>query len=1020
MAYTPLVRGELDDALSDSDYSQIAASPVDNLDDKRGRRSPNLELQSPSSYSDAMDPPRTVSRDGSVLRHPAPDLLSIHGAYISNVERLEQSAERLSLSSSGIGEEIRKMREEQRKSDSRRSSVLTSPIDEGNERSQSINRQISHGYGSHASNSIVGTNSIARSGGFSPAAYIASPRGSVRSGSWSQHPSVNERSASYGPRLTQLSEPEQEGKPLDSPLSSRLVPVAQEPEEPTSPLRVVNHESYNLDDVEIPHTQSEITDANQEQEPRPSTDTYRQASGLFRDFDGVHTEYHPDGQFDAQESAERRVPSQPRPASRVMSFIEPPPGESMVYYPAPVPMMLNLPKRLSKLPQAAVRDKRRSELLGSLPVEARKSAAWLPEMNEGSDQGVHPAEDPMTQSKPYKRRTMPNIPPQLRATMFFDQPSIHHDIELKGESAVETLDSILDASAFAPVSAFTDHPFAGRAGADIYDREVKASRNSVMPTPQGRRSTINLLMHRNSSTNLLDDTKKSPNKLRKRNSNSNLLEETERRNSSLLSLGNVGKRQSSGQQFEDAEEYHEGEAAEKHAEEAPLQTPDDDFEIVAAEEAYFHDAPEQPGEEQDHTQEEAQTADFSGAPTTLLAELQMRKQQQKLRNRTAATAFPNGMHSTLLQLDAVDQLQKQKRKQQHTKLAWEDPNAQHPGIENEDDEDVPLGVLFAGRQISAAEKARRMDEDRPLGLIAKRELEDNEPLSQRRARLRGEDPRAQNAEPEKRNSMYTLDLPIFGDINLANDDSNPQELTTQPVPEPEPEPENETLGQRLRRLKVTQIPHQPRPVSGDFASEMMSQLGVPSPASQQPPQPQDTTTAPRTLTKTPDPEETLGQRRKRLQAEAASNRNSRQASNDSTTAQPQPPAVSKRRSMADILQAHPAAGAGPIPSNTVRALSNEIKFAPAPKTRNTTWAINQSRQASMGAAGLPTMASGLGTPNGNGNGFGNAGGIVNENEGGGSYFPHPMVQVPMPKQHHVEVDHGRREMIDRWRQSIHY
>ena len=992
MAYNPLAQGELDDidALSESDYSQIAASPVDDREDKRGRRSPNLDLRSLSSYSDAMNPHRTVSREGSVLRHPTPDLQSIQGAYMSNVERLERSAERLSLSSSGIGEEIRKMREEQRKSDSRRSSVLSSPVDdEGDrDRDQSLNRQTSYGYGSHASNSIVGTNNIARSGGFSPAAYFASPRGSVRSGSWSQHASVKERSASYGPRLTQLSEPEQEGKPLDSPLSSRLVPVASEPDLPASPLRVVNDENYNLDDVEIPHTQSEITDTNPEPDPRPSTDTFRQANGLFADFDGVHTEYHSEKDVESEPVQNRRVSSQPRPASRIMSYIEPPPGENMVYYPAPVPMMLNLPKRLSKLPQAAEREKRRTQLLGNLPVDARKSAAWLPDMRESSDEASQPGEGSM---KADKRRTMADIPPQLRATMFFDQPAVRHDIELKGDSAVETLDSILDASAYAPVSAFTDHPFAGRAGADVYNKEVTRSRASALPTPQKRRSTIDLLSNRISSTDVLDDAKKSPNVLRKRNSNPNLLENTKSRNSSLLSLGNFGKRKSSGQQIEDAEGSHEIEAADKHGEDAPLQTPDDDHEVAAAEDSYFHDALEEP-EEQTHVENEEPAAEFEGAPSTLLAELQMRKAQQKLRNRTAATAFPNGMHSTLLQLDAVDQLQKQKRKQQHTKLAWEDPNAYHPGIENEDDEDVPLGVLFAGRQIDNAEKARRMDEDRPLGLIARREMEDNEPLSHRRARLRGEDPVVRDPSPDKRNSMYTLDLPDFGDNNLGAN-------STVAV---EDNQENETLGQRLRRLKATQIPAQTRPVSNDFASEMMSQFGGPSP-SIQPPQGQAPSTAPQTSTQTPDQEETLGQRRKRLQAEAANQSRQTSGGGDSNPANAALPAQpSKRRSMADILSAHPAAGAG---TTSMRALSNEIKFAPAPKTRNTSWAINQTRQASMGA-GLP-MASGLGTPN---DVYGN-GHAAN----GSSYFPHPMVQ-----QKPVEVDSGRREMIDRWRQSVHY
>jgi len=988
MAYNPLGQDEVD-ALCDSEYSLIAHSPQDCLDDRldeRGRRSPRIAR----SYSNATDRPKTVSREGSVLRHPTPDLQSLQGAYISNVERLERSAERLSLSSSGIGEELRKLRMEQRLSDSRRSSVIYSSM-EDDEHSPSYNRHYSYGYGSHASNSIVGTNNVARSGGFSPAAYYASPRESIRSGSWSNHNSVIGRSTSYRTRLTQVSEPEQEGKPLDSPLSTRLVPVASESEPPSSPLRVVNNESYNLDNVEIPHTQSAISAMPEsELEPRPSTDTSRQASGLFADFDGVHTEYHPDGQVNRQGSSNRRLSSQPRPASRVMSYIEPLPGEDMVYYPAPVPMMLNLPKRLSKLPSAPQREKRRSELLSNLTADARRSAAWLPDMLGGSDEGTQPGEDSFTRLKASKRRTMADMPPQLRATMFFDQPSMQQNIEVKGDSAVETLDSILDASAFAPVSAFTDHPFAGHAGAEIYGKEANRPRASVVPTPKKRRSTMDILTKRNSSTDLLGDKKRSPSVLRKRNSNSNLLDDAKRRNSSLLSLGNFGKRKSSVQQFDDAEEYCEAGAADVSGEGVSLQTPIDDGEVVAAEESYFHEAREE-REEQEQLVREEQGVDFGAAPTTLLAELQLRKEQQKQRNRTAATAFPNGMHSTLLQLDTVDQLQRQKRKQKHTKLAWEDPDAHHPGIENEDDEDVPLGVLFAGRKMDATEKSRRLDEERPLGLIARRDMEDNEPLSHRRARLRGEDPVPRNESLNKRNSMYTLNLPDLGDNgDLLGNNCN----------EADDDNEDETLGQRIRRLKATQIPVQPRPVSGDFASEFMSQFGGPSPSVQQ----AQESANPHTSNMTPDPEETLGQRRKRLQAEAAVR--IRQASDESKDAAARPP-MSKRRSMADILQAHPAAGAGQGP----RVLSNEIKFAPAPRTRNTSWAINQTRQISTGV-GLP-IASGLGAPNG---GYGvPIGAGMDGFANGGGFFPHPMVQ-----QHAEVVDVGRRDMVDRWRQSVHY
>ncbi|KAL9068687.1 MAG: hypothetical protein Q9161_006001 [Pseudevernia consocians] len=907
-----------------------------------------------------MDQPRTVSREGSVLRHPTPDLQSIQGAYVGNIERLEQKAERLSLSSD-MGEELRKMRIEQRESHSRRSSILDAHNEE-READIPLHRQFSYEYGSRASNSIVGTNSVARNGGFSPAAYYASPRSSVRSGSWSHQNSVKERSLSYGTRLQQVSEPEQEGKPLDSPLSNRLISLAPQPESPTKALRVTNDEQYNLNNVEIPHTRPEESEmADDAQQLRASSDTYRQAAGLFTDFDGVHIAPHSDSPLDLNGTTDRRVSSQPIPI-RPVSYMQPTPDENMVYYPAPVPMMLNLPKRLSKLPAAPHRDKRRSELLDNLPTDARKSAAWLPDVLESTNGDVpHESEDSPMHVKERKRRTMANMPPQLRATMFFDYPSTHQDVEVKGDSAVATLDSILDASAFAPVSAFTDHPIAGPVGSEVYGKAPVRSRASAVPAdvrdPGQRRSTIDLLTKRNSSSNLLENTKK--------------------RNSSLMSLGgHFGKRKSSAQQFEDAQEHHEADAADLYGEDAPLQRSHEEFDGLADEETDFHDAREEMLDGEDQVGVPEEVGEYNGAPTTLLAELQLRKLQQKQRGRTAATAFPDGMHSTLLQLDAVAQVQKQSRRQKHTTLAWEDPEVHHLGAGDQDDEDVPLGVLFPGRTMDANDKSRLFDEDRPLGLIAKRDMEDNEPLSHRRARLRGEDPKLRTADPDKRNSMYTLDLPKFSEEN----------------PQPENDDEDETLAQRIRRLKATNIPTQPRPVSGDFASEILSQLNGFSPAEQPS---KDEASAPRTATKTPGPDETLGQRRKRLQREANKSRNVSGESNESAAR----PAMTTRHSMATILAAHPAAGASTRPFN-------EIKFAPAPKTRNTPWAMNQTRKASMGPMrGLP-MASGLGASNG-----GYVNGITATS--GANGFPNPMMQQPVEA-----VNPRQNEMIDRWRQSV--
>ena len=956
MAYNAVAQHDLD-VPSDYGDSEPRGSPLEHHTSSFPPLSPGLE--SSAITHDEIRPSITRSREGSIpMRHPTPDLQSLQGAYIGNVERLEHSAERLSLSSSDIGEEIRKMRLEQKRSDSRRSSILNSQSEEQLS-GPFLNRQLSYGQGSHASNSIVGTNSVARSGGFSPAAYFASPRGSVRSGSWSNHNSVKGRSASQGPRLTQVTEPEQEGKPLDSPLSTRFAPAVPLLPSPSRPLQVDNSGNYNLNDVEIPTTQSPEPEQEQEQEqeiaddvdqPRASVDTYRQANGLFQDFDGTHAD---DPLHTPSPPPDHRMSQ--RPTSQMLHTAYQP-QEDMVYYPAPVPMILNLPKRLSKLPAAPKRDQRHSEMLGNLPPDARKSAAWLPEMLESAEEDHVSAEhDEQTYSKTPNRRTMANIPPQLRATMFFDQPAARQDIAVKGESAVATLDSILDASAFAPVSAFIDHPYAGHMGADIYGRAPVKPRASIAPPEladkRKRRSSVNKLMKRSSTTDLLDGGKQ--------------------RHSSLLSWGNFGKRKSSAQQFEDAQEYPETEAADAHREDAPLQHrdgPDFDPEDPEFEDARG-DADVRPEEDMLEEQE------FSGAPTTLLAELQLRKQEQKKRTRTAATAFPGGMHSTLLQLDAVAQVEKQAREKKHTQLAWEDPEALRPGAEDEDNDNVPLGVLYGERQMDAREKARRFDEDRPLGLIARREMEDNEPLSHRRARLRGEAPPMRNSSFAQSNTMHTLDFP-----NLQNQEP--------PKEDSDDENPNETLAQRRARIKATQIPVAPRRVSTDFASEIMSQFGGLEPSALPADSPDPVK---RTATKTPDldeVEETLGQRKKRLQGEAA-------AANQATR-----PPMSKRRSMADILQAHPAAGAG------LRSVSNEVKYAPAPHLRNTAWAVNVNRQAGLGGMipGVGPINGYTQPPLGNANNHTGAPGY-------GGTFAHGHGPP-------ISVDPRQRDMIDRWRQSI--
>ncbi|KAL9599011.1 MAG: hypothetical protein Q9219_004126 [cf. Caloplaca sp. 3 TL-2023] len=903
---------------------------------------------------------RVSSTASTPLRHPTPDLQSLQGAYLSNIERLEQSAERLSMGGSDIGEELRKIRMEQRRSESRRSSLIHSRTVEDN--GSSTHHRFSYAQSRSASNSIAGINSIARSGGFSPEAYFASPRGSLHSGSWSRRNSTKARSASNSSRLVQmLDSADQVTSPTD--LVAGFSPIEPPPEPLHSPPQDMGtREPIICSTGDSPQalTSPRLPEPVPDDLPRPaSADTYRraQAAGLFADFAGVHTATHEaptDTQVGQDEARPRQSSNRVSSAGRPQSFLEPLPGENMVYYPAPVPMMLNLPQKLSKQPQALHMDKRRSAMLSRMDPNVRKSAAWLPPLVDGEDE-VPTEEVDLPQMDNSRRKTVGELPPQLRASLFFDYPSVQQDVEMKGGSAVKTLDSILDASAFAPVSAFTDHPIAGRVGKEVYGRAPEDRHASYMPSHESetrkRRSSMNLLKKRNSSSNLLEDTQK--------------------RRSSMLSLG-FGRRKSSAPQLEDEIEAPDDLAGPLPSEVMPLPDGGEVPEPGEGEEGEFFDAQSQIDGERAEEESEL-IGSYNGAPTTLLAELQLRKEQQKQRNRTAAIAFPNGMHSTLLELDAVAQIQKQARTKKHTHLAWEDPDAQRPGAENDDDEDVPLGVLFPGRTPKVNGHRGGYDEDRPLGLIARREMEDNEPLSRRRARLRGEPSIRRTPSPDRNKTTYTLDLP-----GLQNGVS--QQAATS-----EDEEEGETLAQRLKRLKATRMPSNTKSISGDFPSEIMSQFGGLDDKGK----PSDANVIPE-----PEEEETLAQRRARLQAEKNKSRNV--SGEDDGLVRP---VMSKRRSMADLLQAHPAAGA------SSRVPSNDRTPLPSSHTPKTPWTMKVQQRALSGD--MPAL-------NGNrahGNGHT---GVPNPLMFGGN-------GAQLDSSNHESMGEVRnKDMINRWRQSIMY
>ncbi|KAK6436801.1 hypothetical protein LTR95_007002 [Oleoguttula sp. CCFEE 5521] len=668
-----------------------------------------------------------------------------------------------------------------------------------------------------------------------------------------------------------------------------------------------------------------------------SQDSYREAQSAFKDFDGVH--FSPERQdyiqLDDEGNEIRRMsmrkssgalsmrpPSMLRvPQSRPMSYAMPLPDENMVYYPAPVPRMLNLPKRLSQLPSANVQAQRRTQVLSQIPAEARNSAAWLsqttfddPEHRRaGSSSQGDSARAPLNERM--SMMNFQNLPPQLRASVFFEHQSQPQDVSIMQESAVATLDNILAASVTAPVSAFTDHPFAGDVRSTVYapERIARRSTNTLIqkatnaPFPEPvlirRRSSLGMLLmgtsesnglqRRGSRTSTLMDFNEGGNKLKKRKSALSFAGELDRPESIPLP-----------QTPADELEFEDGIlGGSRHASGSRPVTAGSGA-LLAEDEQDEEDfiGPEQ--EEEDAYDPE--NAAFV-QPSTLLAELQVRKAQQKSRNRTAVTAFPNGMHSTLLQLDAVADIEKRKRQRSRIALAWEDPSSlQHAADEAEED-DVPLGILFPSKNgLANRAMGDERDWDRPLGLMEKRQMEDNEPLSSRRSRLKGGPalslPRTRDRSPDKRG---------MSQLHLAG----------QPGDEDADENEGETLAQRLRRLRTKQeldvaisdlAPKDGERPASTFSADVLSQFdgltGNDKAGIKPPPTPEALA------------DETLAQCRARLQREGGA----RNASDPAATAG----ATEKRRSlytsnsMSNLLGSNPI---GPTPTRRVTDRKEPVK-----------------------------------------------------------------------------------------------
>jgi hypothetical protein len=531
-------------------------------------------------------------------------------------------------------------------------------------------------------------------------------------------------------------------------------------------------------------------------------------------------------------------------------------------------------------------------------AEARQSVLWTAQANPGEH-----ATDPATpgdnrRSMLNQRMSMANLPPQLRASAYFEYDSVGQEVEVKSESAVATLDSILNASATAPVNAFTDHPFAGDVRKSVYASGNLGKRRSTVlldaaPIKDNMRRRSNLGLPFRRSSTILDNVLDRP---QSRAASLNPERKVQQRRSTY-SLGDELERVAQTEMYDSGHVDENGEV-DGRSERASLGHRKT---LSAGDEIYHHDYIEEEEEEQEQEyEEEADDIDahevIFAQPSTLLAELQVRKAQQKSRSRTAATAFPNGMHSTLLQLDAVEEISRKNRKAKRVELAWEDPQVRtQDAVKEADDDDVPLAMLYKPKDGNGArgKAGDAHDWQRPMGLIERRDLENNEPLSSRRRRLRGESPPRQ-APRAHRQSMQALQPTIT--LSKEDEDENPEES-------------NESLGQRAWRLKTKDKldsalsdvapKNGARPLS-TFSDDVLSQfkgLDVADPTDGDkeggPVQP--------TTPEVPPEEETLGQRRARLQRE-------REASGEAarpTTASPSRPVLRSNNSLADLLSANP-------------------------------------------------------------------------------------------------------------------
>ena len=849
---------------------------------------------------------RTVSAETlTTLKHPTPDLQPIHGLSYGNIERLEFTAERMSLESDN-GKDSGTATSRIVLAENRKPFLSSSCSFEGDTTSTHEPRSTLRN--SCYADSIVGVNYTAQSESYSMHAMVSSQNGSPRSNPILQYSQESSQASNLklrkASRLDQVERADEDREDTSASMYTNhnlgcLKPSRSVSRPSHSPIIVSRDQADS--DYAI-GTGTEITERFKEDQTSPVDDRDgsrnpdfanregpdllpqddfsidpKEQEKVFLDFDGSHHSYAEEDDMKSTQLSDRNL------SVDIVNGLDESFGnitEETIIYPARLPISLNLPKRLSQIPDHSLNDVRRSKALGLIAPGAGSSCPWIEDNDvNNKSSSLKGASKDVTEAHTDSRYilTAGKLPPQLRASAFFDQIPKFPKCQPIGESAVENLDCLLEASINAPANVFTHHAFL----------------DPKNPGASGKRDRTDLVTQSPASATAtqLKNTKNRRSFMFFKRSNNRKVKNL----SEDLDPGQISERDDSGpdvniNNIKDEKVVNkEGESLEPHMfEECKMGAIDDD-------------------------QNDCSQAFSEGAPSTLLAELQARKHQLQKRTRTAPTASSNGMHTTLLQLDAVAQIEKKRRTAQRVKLAWEEPETGVANGENDDDDDedddVPLGMLFAGQSNGERDIS---DWKRPLGLIQSKHLEDNEPLSARRNRLYGTYQGKSIPQLLKQNIFSKTPNIYCSGVYESDDDDDDDD-------------DDETLAQRLRRLRKDKdagaasvgIDNMSGSEWCNNRSSRSLGLNGAKESSLSPNASPDVHTS-------DDEGETLGQRRKRLQADVFANlRKSNNRSAIDLRVKEFEALPKKTRSMVDLLQA-------PSASVFRRVSNDELKASLAP------------------------------------------------------------------------------------------